>query len=301
MPDPALTGASFAVAVVVGLTGMGGGALMTPMLMFFFGIPPLAAVSSDLVMSAVTKPFGALVHLRKRTADLRLAGWMCAGSVPSAFSGVFLVRLLGRGETPREVVSIATGVALLVAAAAIGVKVCAQAQPFGTRQRLRVEQEPAEDLARSVPVRPFQTLLIGIVTGLAVGMTSVGSGSLVMVALMFLYPRMPVRRLVGTDLTQAVPMVFAAAAAQLIGGDVRLGVTMALLVGGVPGVLLGSMLSSRAPSGVLRPILAVLLLASGLKLVSLPAPVTASLLATTTGAIAALALIGRRTARHPTG
>jgi uncharacterized membrane protein YfcA len=296
MPDPALTAASFAVAVVVGLTGMGGGALMTPMLMFFFGIPPLAAVSSDLVMSAVTKPFGALVHLRKGTVDLRLVGWMCAGSVPCAFSGVFLARLIGGGAL-QDVVGVATGIVLLVAAAAIGFKACYEARPSSgheARPSSGAHQEAAEAAAAPVVLRPFPTLLIGIVTGLGVGMTSVGSGSLVMVALTWLYPRMPARRLVGTDLTQAVPMVLAAAAAQLVGGDVRLDVTTALLVGGLPGVVLGSLLSSRAPNAALRPVLAVILFASGLKLVNLPVPVIASLLAVAIVAVTALALIARR-------
>src|SRR6266536_409119 len=105
LPSPTLTAASFVVAVVVGLTGMGGGALMTPMLVFFFGVPPLTAVGSDLVVSAVTKPFGAFVHVRRRTADLRLAAWLCLGSVPAAFSGVYLARLFGRGASLQEVVA----------------------------------------------------------------------------------------------------------------------------------------------------------------------------------------------------
>ncbi len=278
LPDPALVAASFAVAVVVGLTGMGGGALMTPMLMFFFGVPPLAAVGSDLVVSAVTKPFGAFVHLRRRTADLRLAGWLCAGSVPAAFSGVFLARFFGRGGSVQELVATATGVVLLVAAAAIGVKAYAEGRRGGASAR-----EVTDHAQHDVVVRPILTILIGIIIGLGVGLTSVGSGSLVIVALTAAYPRMPVRRLVGTDLAQAVPMVFAAAAAHLIAGDIRLDVTTALLVGGIPGVVAGSLLSSRASSRVLRPLLALILLASGLKLLNLP---VAAIAATLAGAVA---------------
>ncbi len=296
LPNPALTAVSFAVAVVVGLTGMGGGALMTPILMFFFGIPPLAAVGSDLVVSAVTKPFGAFVHLRKRTADLRIAGLMCAGSVPFAFSGVFLARLLGDGNSVQEVVAVATGVVLLVAAAAIGVKAFADARPRASMQREAQEGEP-----RDIAVRPILTILVGIITGLGVGMTSVGSGSLVIVALTALYPRLPVRRMVGTDLAQAVPMAFAAACAHLIAGDVRLDVTTALLVGGIPGVIAGSVISSRARSQVLRPILAVILLASGLKLVNVSLAVIALSLVCGLAVLARWRLFARRRARAGDG
>ena len=162
----------------------------------------------------------------------------------------------------------ATGVVLLVAAAAIGAKAYADA-----RRRASIQREESEGAPRDIVVRPILTILVGIITGLGVGMTSVGSGSLVIVALTALYPRLPVRRMVGTDLAQAVPMVVAAACAHLIAGDVRLDVTTALLVGGIPGVLLGSVLSARARSQVLRPILAFILLASGLKLVNVPLPV----------------------------
>jgi uncharacterized protein len=293
LPNPVLTAASFVVAVVVGLTGMGGGALMTPMLVFFFGVPPLTAVGSDLVVSAVTKPFGAFVHVRRRTADLRLAAWLCAGSVPAAFSGVFLTQLIGRGRSLQDVVATATGVVLVVAAAAIGAKAYVDARRTATSREVRDEE------SRNIAVRPIPTILIGIIIGLGVGMTSVGSGSLVIVALTAVYPLMPVRRLVGTDLAQAVPMVFAAAAAHLIAGDVQMSVTTALLAGGIPGVVVGSMLSSRAPSGLLRPLLAVVLLASGLKLVSVPLPVIVWTLLAAAALVAIVTLAARRRATLP--
>ena len=292
LPNPALAAASFAVAVVVGLTGMGGGALMTPMLVFFFGVPPLTAVGSDLVVSAVTKPFGAFVHLRRRTADLRLTGLLCAGSVPAAFSGVFVARLIGRGGTLQEVVAITTGVVLVIAATAVGVKAYAD-----VRRAAGGRREVTEEASGQLSLRPILTILIGILTGLGVGMTSVGSGSLVIVALTTAYPLMPVRRLVGTDLVQAVPMVFAAAAAHLIAGDVQMSVTTALLAGGIPGVVLGSLLSSRAPSGMLRPVLAVVLLASGMKLLNVPLPIIAWALACAVAMAAIVTLAVRRRAR----
>src|SRR5215217_1871147 len=117
--DWALTAAGFGVGVIVGLTGMGGGALMTPILVIFFGIPPLAAVSSDLVASAVMKPVGSLVHIRRGRVDWRLVGWLCAGSIPAAFSGVLVSKALGTGARVQEVVQIALGVALLLAVAGL--------------------------------------------------------------------------------------------------------------------------------------------------------------------------------------
>ncbi len=302
LPSPTLTAASFAVAVVVGLTGMGGGALMTPILVFFFGIPPLTAVGSDLVVSAVTKPFGAVVHLRRGTVNLPIAGWMCIGSVPSAFSGVFLARLLGSGGSVQDIVAFATGVVLIIAAAAIGLKAYSDARrrALAARRPGGPQTEDSESATQDISVRPILTILIGILTGLGVGMTSVGSGSLVIVALTAVYPRLPVRRMVGTDLAQAIPMVFAASAAHLIVGDVRLDVTTALLAGGIPGVVLGSLLSSRAPSSILRPFLAVILLASGLKLVNVPLPGIVWTLTAVLAIVAIAGLIARRRARTAT-
>lgn len=297
LPNPALTAASFAVAVVVGLTGMGGGALMTPILMFFFGVPPLSAVGSDLVVSAVTKPFGAIVHLRRGTAHLRIAILLCAGSVPSAFSGVFVARMLGSGASLQKIIAVATGVVLIVAAAAIGMKAYSDARRARAQARAAGRPggwEDGEEEPQNIAVRPILTILIGILTGLGVGMTSIGSGSLVIVALTAAYPRLAVRRMVGTDLVQAIPMVFAAAAAHLIVGDVRLDVTTALLAGGIPGVVAGSLLSSRARSGVLRPVLAVILLASGLKLVSVPLPVIIGSLSASVAVVAVARLAVRQ-------
>lgn len=250
--DYQMTVGSFLVAIVVGLTGMGGGALMTPMLTVFFGVPPLTAVSSDLVAAAVMKPVGSLVHLRRGTVNLRLVGWLCVGSVPAAFSGVLVARALGDGSGVQNVIQTAMGVALLVAAAGLVVR------SYLTRRRA------AE--SATISVRPMRTVLIGLVGGLFVGMTSVGSGSLIIVALLALYPSIRANQLVGTDLLQAVPLVWAAAFGHILFGDFRLSVTAALLIGSIPGVYLGSLVSSRAPGGLVRWALAFVLLASALKM-----------------------------------
>jgi uncharacterized membrane protein YfcA len=263
---------SFLVAAVVGLTGMGGGALMTPMLVTFFGVPPLAAVSSDLVAAAVMKPVGSFVHLRRGTVDLRLVGWLCAGSVPAAFCGVLVARALGTGEDVQGVIQAALGVALLIAAAGLAVRGYlamrdrAEGRTSATGRRTAAPGEPAATGLPSVTVRRLPTVLVGVLGGLVVGMTSVGSGSLIIVALLALYPALKANQLVGTDLVQAVPLVMSAALGHVIFGDFQLSVTAALLAGSIPGVYLGSRISSRAPGGLVRRVLAFVLLASALKM-----------------------------------
>jgi uncharacterized membrane protein YfcA len=268
--DLVLTAAGAFVGFVVGLTGMGGGALMTPVLVLFFGIPPLAAVSNDLVVSAVMKPVGALVHLRRGTVNLRLVGWLSLGSVPCAFAGVLVSRALGPGTAVQQVTRVAIGIALLAAAAGLIMKAY-----LSLRERARGAGQPLpEEPSRPIAVRPVPTLVIGAIGGLVVGMTSVGSGSLIIVALLLLYPALTARSLVGTDLLQAVPLVFSAAIGHLVFGDFRPGLTASLLIGSLPGVYLGAMVSARAPSGIVRRALALVLLASGMKLLDASNAVT---------------------------
>ncbi|NUP83060.1 MAG: sulfite exporter TauE/SafE family protein [Nonomuraea sp.] len=273
MIDPALVAGSFVVAIVVGLTGMGGGALMTPMMMLFFNVPPLAAVSSDLVASAVMKPVGSVVHLRRGTVNLRLVAWLCAGSVPAAFCGVFLARAFAVTDG----VKYALGVALLLAVAGMAVK-----SWLGARG--------GSSDAREIVVRPIPTLLVGMVGGLVVGVSSVGSGSLIIVALLVLYPALKANQLVGTDLVQAVPLVASAALGHLLFGDFQMQLTLSLLIGSIPGVYLGARISARAPGGLIRALLAIVLLASALKLLDVDNTVTVALLA----AASAVTVVGWR-------
>jgi uncharacterized membrane protein YfcA len=268
--DYAMAIGSFLVAIVVGLTGMGGGALMTPMLVTFFGVPPLAAVSSDLVAAAVMKPVGSFVHYRRGTVDLRLVAWLSAGSVPAAFCGVLVAQALGSGDDVQSIIKKAMGVALLIAAAGLAARaylalVDRAGQPAGAR-RTAAPGSPAATEPPAISVRPIPTLLVGMIGGLIVGMTSVGSGSLIIVALLALYPRLTGNQLVGTDLLQAVPLVMSAALGHLLFGDFQFEVTAALLAGSIPGVYLGSLVSSRAPGGLIRRALAFVLLASALKM-----------------------------------
>jgi uncharacterized membrane protein YfcA len=264
--DPLLSLASFGVGIVVGLTGMGGGALMTPVLVLFFHVLPLTAVSSDLVASAVMKPVGSIVHLRRGTVHLGLVKWLCIGSIPGAFCGVLIARSLGRGQEVQDVIRTALGVALLLAAFGLTVR-----SYIRLVERARHRDGRAAPLPQgrpSVELRPFATIVLGAVGGLVVGLTSVGSGSLIIIALMALYPRLKASELVGTDLVQAVPLVASAALGHILFGDFRLELTTSLLLGCIPGVWVGAHLSARAPGGLVRRALAFVLLASALKLLN---------------------------------
>jgi len=281
--DLGVTVMGFFVGLVVGLTGMGGGALMTPLLVLFFNVQPLAAVSSDLVAAVVMKPIGGSVHLRRGTVDLGLVKWLALGSVPSAFLGVLILRSLGEGAVVQHRLKIMLGVTLLVAAAAMVAKA--------------VLQRGRRPSAEAIHVRPLPTLAIGAVGGLVVGMTSVGSGSLMIVLLLALYPKLTAGRLVGTDLVQAVPLVVSAAIGHLIFGDFVFVLTASLLIGSVPGVYIGARISSRSADGVIRPILVTILTASALSLLGVPTPVIGGLLVgAITAGVAFLFVAHRRAA-----
>jgi uncharacterized protein len=251
--DLAIALAGLLVGFTVGLTGMGGGALMTPIMVLFFKVSPLAAVSSDLLVSLIMKPVGGGVHLKRGTVRKDIALWLCIGSVPAAFAGVLLLRSLGTDIEP--LLKRALGLALLASAASIVLR-------HTIERRRNKGWEPAP----AVLNKPA-TLLVGAIGGLVVGMTSVGSGSLIIVMLLFLYPGLKSSQLVGTDLVQAIPLVGSAALGHVLFGDVRLGLTASLLLGALPGVYIGARLSAHAPDKVVRPALFTVLLTSGLKLV----------------------------------
>ena len=258
--NPYVVLGSAVVGLLVGLTGAGGGALMTPMLILLFNVKPAAAISSDLVAAVVMRPVGSVVHMRRGTVNYRLVGWMCAGSVPMAFLGAYLLHLLGggsgqQGTGQQQDVEIALGAALLAGTAAMVLR---------SWLDRRSGQARTQSIA-AVRVRPAATIIIGAVGGLVVGMTSVGSGSLMIVLLLFTYPALAARELVGTDLTQAVPLTAAAALGALLFGHVQFALTTAVIIGSVPAVLVGSFLSSRAPDKYIRPVITFVIFASGLK------------------------------------
>jgi uncharacterized membrane protein YfcA len=214
----------------------------------------------------IMKPVGGAVHLRRGTVNKGLVKWLVLGSVPGAFLGVVILTAVGDSERTQTVVKTSLGVALLLAAGSMIAKAIIDLRK---QQRLRAAAaagEPVDVRVEDIVVRPVATLLVGIVGGLVVGMTSVGSGSLMIVALLLLYPTIRAGQLVGTDLVQAVPLVASASLGHLIFGDFRLGLTSSLLIGALPGVYVGARVSSSAPGGIVRRALVVVLLASSLKL-----------------------------------
>jgi uncharacterized membrane protein YfcA len=288
------------VGFVVGLTGMGGGALMTPMMILLFGVQPLAAVSSDLVASMVMKPVGGAVHLRRGTVNRQLVKWLVIGSVPSAFLGVLVLRWIGHGDQTQDVVKTSLGIALVFAAGSMVAKALLDLRKLQLLRAAVAAGEVVDVPVESITVRPVPTLITGIVGGLVVGMTSVGSGSLMIVALLLLYPTIRAGQLVGTDLVQAVPLVASASLGHLLFGDFQLDLTASLLVGALPGVYVGARVSSSAPSGIVRRALVVVLLASGLKLLDAgTSTLVGVLLAVAVGGTVLWATVYRRTAQEP--
>ncbi len=257
--DPYIVLGSAVVGLLVGMTGAGGGALMTPMLILLFGVTPTAAISSDLVASVVMRPIGAGVHLRAGTVNRKLVLLMASGSVPAAILGSYLLSLMGDSSTDVKHIEVILGTALLIGAAAMVLR-------YVLDRRSGIDRT---DLVSQITPRPLPTVLIGVIGGVIVGMTSVGAGSLMVVMLLFLYPRISAKQLVGTDLTQAVPLTLAAAVGALIFGNVQFGLTASLIIGAVPAVFIGSMLSSSIPDRYIRPVIAFVILASGLKYVGL--------------------------------
>jgi uncharacterized protein len=253
--DPYIVLGSAVVGFLVGLTGAGGGALMTPMLILLFGIKPSTAISSDLVAAVFMRPFGAAVHITKKTVNFRLVGWMVLGSVPMAFVGAYVLHEMGHAKAAQTNIEKLLGAALLVGAAAMVL-------------RYVLDRRSGQDrtgIVHTLEIRPVRTVIIGMVGGLIVGMTSVGSGSLMIVLLLFLYPMLGANQLVGTDLTQAVPLTMAAALGALLFGHIEFSVTTSIIIGSVPAVLVGAYLSSHAPDKYIRPAITFVIFASGLK------------------------------------
>jgi uncharacterized membrane protein YfcA len=253
--------AGFVGGFAVGLTGMGGGALMTPALVLLFKVDPKVAVASDLVNSLVMKPIGGSVHARRGTTHWSLVGWMVLGSVPAAFAGAFLLNQFGDSKAVQSDIKALLGWALLVASTALIAKAVLTA-----RENRRLAAMGLAPNLEPHRIKPMSTLLVGAAGGFIVGMTSVGSGSLMIVLLMLLYPRLSSKTLVGTDLVQAVPLVLAAALGQLLFGRIDFGLAGALILGSVPGVYVGARSSAYAPDGVVRPVLVAVLVASALAL-----------------------------------
>lgn len=249
---------AFGIGIVVGLTGMGGGALMTPALIFL-GIPPKLAVANDLVAAGINKSIGAAVHWRRGSPNLRLAAYLIVGAVPFALAGGFIVHAFSKDDV--NTLKYCIGGALLLAASSYALRIYLQ---------LRLVQQGNVASDEEPRVRPVPTLIVGAVGGLLVGITSVGSGSLIMVALLLLYPRMTAKKLVGTDLVQAVPLVIAAAVGHVINSGIQWHLLIPLVVGGTPGTFLGARMSSWVNQNVIRGGIIIVLTLTGLAMLGVP-------------------------------
>lgn len=257
--DPLIVVFGFGVGILVGTTGMGGGSLMTPLLILVFGIQPVIAVGTDLAYAAVTKTVGGWRHFRKGTVDMGLALWMAVGSIPGAIGGVYVLELLHRAygaDFDNLVLYLIAGALFLT-----GGLVLIRALFLG---RLNARERDTVVLQRHHKVF---AVCMGLVIGFVLSVTSAGSGTLIAVGLI-LYYRLSPRRVVGTDVFHAALLLWVASAGHLISGNVDLGLAANILVGSVPGVWIGTNLSARLPADGLRPALGIVLLASSLGLLT---------------------------------
>ncbi|MDO8349521.1 MAG: sulfite exporter TauE/SafE family protein [Gallionella sp.] len=249
----------FLVGLVVGVTGVGGGSLMTPLLVLFFGISPATAVGTDLLYASLTKSLGGWVHGRRGTVDWKVVGLLALGSLPAAVVTIVLLKYLTLDEaTLRSLVTTVLSVALLLTASALLLK--NQIKKLARRRDGTVYELHHRHL-------PAATIVTGVVVGALVTISSVGAGVLGTVALLFLYPRMPAVKVVGTDIVHAVPLTAIAGMGHMALGTVDFVLLGSLLLGSLPGIYIGSHLSARVPEQVLRPLLATMLLIIGIKMV----------------------------------
>lgn len=257
--DLAYPVAGFAVGTIVGLTGVGGGSLMTPLLVLLFGIHPSVAVGTDLLYAAVTKAGGTLAHGLKGSVDWRVTKLLATGSLPAAAITLILVGTLAPGgiEGAASLIKVALGFALLLTAVALifrkKIQAYAASRFGGTADPKRTAR---------------LTILTGAVLGVLVSISSVGAGALGVTALFFLYPAMPALRIVGSDIAHAVPLTLVAGIGHWMLGSVDWFLLASLLVGSLPGIWIGSHISTKVPDRVLRPILATMLAIVGAKLIS---------------------------------
>jgi uncharacterized membrane protein YfcA len=254
--DPALVAFGLGVGVLVGMTGIGGGSLMTPMLILVFGVTPVTAVGTDLAYAAVTKTVGGYKHWRQKTVDLVLSSWMAVGSVPAAIGGVYLLDVLEDHYGKRFdelLIALLSGALLLTGATTLARSFLKR---FHERERDTIALERRHKVA---------AVALGVFVGFVLGITSAGSGALIAVGLILAFRLVPTR-VVGTDVFHAAILLWAAAAAHIVSGNVDFGLAGNILLGSVPGVWVGSHWSIRVPADVLRATLAVVLIGAGLAL-----------------------------------
>ena len=245
----------FGVGMLVGMTGVGGGSLMTPLLILLFGVHPSTAVGTDLLFAASTKAVGTVVHAAERTVDWRLVGLLATGSVPATIATlVVLSRVHLEGATAQHAITLTLGCVLLVTAAVL---------LGGKRIRERYSDRLSGLDRRATNLL---TILLGLVMGVLVTATSVGAGAIGVTVLLILHPEIPASRLVGSDIAHAVPLTLLAGMGHWYLGSINWTLLDALLIGSVPGIIVGSYLASRSRDAVLRITLAAVLIVVGIRL-----------------------------------
>jgi uncharacterized membrane protein YfcA len=262
--DPALIVFGFGIGALVGMTGMGGGTLMTPLLILLFGVKPVTAIGTDIFYAAVTKTVGGWRHLRMKTVNLGLTFWLALGSVPSSIAGVWAISILqsriGEEELDSIVYALLGGTLLMV-----GIITLARALILSNL----IEERDDFEIKRRHKVA---AVTIGITTGFVIGITSAGSGTVIAILLIAIY-RLAPQKVVGTDVFHAAILLWAAGLAHWVGGNVDLVLAGNILLGSVPGVVVGAHFATRAPTGFLRTALGVVLVASGIVTVQKGDPV----------------------------
>lgn len=263
MPDIAFVLAGFFVGIVVGLTGVGGGSLMTPILIFFFGVKPYLAVGTDLLFAAFTKMGGTVSLARQHLIPWRVVGHLCAGSIPASLVTLAVLHAVGPAEPAvQRVMTTCLGIALLLTAAATLYK--------AARGRQAPRAIAAGQLDRATQARHWSLpLLFGAVIGVLVTLTSVGAGAIGVSVLLLLYPLLPLPRIVGADIAYAVPLTLVAGLGHATLGSVDWPLLAKLLAGSLPGIWVGSHLMSKTPERLIRSLLSLLLAYAGAKLVLL--------------------------------
>lgn len=248
--------AGLAVGILVGLTGVGGGSLMTPLLVLAFGFHPVTAVGTDLLYASATKTVGAGVHGMHGTVDWKVVRRLATGSVPATILTLLMLAYAGtRFEGTGHVITVVLGAGLILTAIAMLFR-----QQIVTYFAHSVDETSSGGIERL-------TITLGAVLGVLVSLSSVGAGAVGMTALLVLYPKLPVNRLVGSDIAHAVPLTLIAGTGHWVMGSVDLHLLLSLLVGSVPGVIIGSLISTRISDRFLRPILAGTLAIVGGKLI----------------------------------
>lgn len=262
--DPAIVIFGFGIGAMVGMTGMGGGTLMTPLLILLFGVKPVTAIGTDIFYAAVTKTVGGWRHLRMRSVNLPLAFWLAAGSVPASVGGVWAISLLqsrvGEERLDSIVYALLGGTLLMV-----GIITLARALILSKL----IEERDEFELQRRHKVA---AVAIGATTGFVIGITSAGSGTVIAILLIAVFRLSPIK-VVGTDVFHAAILLWAAGMAHWVHGNVDLALAGNILLGSVPGVLVGSQFAARAPTAFLRTALGVVLIASGVVTVQKGDPV----------------------------